>query len=287
MQQQMNDLNRRLHAVVQRMSAFDRYKRKMKKKKWVAQRDDTESSPLSQQVKQSPAQIIEPTGLDTQQPSQQHVSSQERIRLALLQAEIDDGLKRLANGHEWKSLANKMFKNIKVCKEMASILRGEHSNEEDEKQQQQPQQQDEQPDEELKELLDIIKEVVKPRKEESLRVVPKLSETILPPKKRLGEEREQEQRAGTDEQLRITLAQIDERYARAVEQTRAQHSQIKEQHALEDKRQDEMEDRYQQENALIYRQIGKLRTDREWQKEWRNRRSLVVQRRVDQSANAG
>ena len=77
--------------------------------------------------------------------------------------------------------------------------------------------------------------------------------------------------------------QIDERHAQA----RARRKLREEQRAEENRRKREESEERSRKSARFLRQFDKRMEDHKWQKEWRSRRPLILQRRVDQSANAG
>ena len=322
-QQQMNDLSRRVHAVVQRMSANDIYKRK--KKTTVRNHTAVATERAHKDNRQQQSQLL---------PSQQCITS-ECNRLSRMQAEVDECRQRLVNFDGWTRLAGEMQKDVNLYKEMADLLRGKQpadkNSEEEEEQQQQEQSDQPEPserDRRRNSLRELIKGVVKSAEES--RIEAERSRLEAEEEARLFQARLEEQRAQADErarlrqarfeeqqaeqdkihreqrahadeqlrttlaqndeQLRLTLAQIDERYARAVEQTemeRARRAQIKEQRALESKRRRESLARSEEQHLRLFRRIDKRKENDAWHEEWTNRHLLVAQRRANQSANAG
>ena len=267
LRQQMNNFSRRLHAVVQRMSAYDRYKRK---KKTIRKHTAT-----TQQQRES-----KPSDPGTQpQPSQQQLSpewiAQKWTRISQMEAEVDECHQRLVNFDGWKRLANEMRKDVEVYKQFTNMLRGQpvetNTEEEESNQANEPQSEHEKRRNSFKEFMkEIVKQV------EECRVDRKAPS---------------QQRAHTDEQLRLTLApQIDQQHARHVEQAemeRARLATLREQRALESKRRRESTDRLQEETNQILRRIDKRKANGAWHDEWRSRRPMIVQRRANQAVNAG
>ena len=258
-QQQMNDLSRRVHAVVQRMSANDRYKRKKK----TTVRNHTAVATERAQPTDNRAESSSNEQQSQLLPSQQCITS-ECNRLSRMQAEVDECRQRLVNFDGWTRLAGEMQKDVNLYKEMADLLRGKQpadkNSEEEEEQQQQEQSDQPEPserDRRRNSLRELIKGVVKSAEES--RIEAERSRLEAEEEARLFQARLEEQRAQADErarlrqarfeeqqaeqdrihraqrahadeqlrttlaqndeQLRLTLAQIDERYARAVEQT--------------------------------------------------------------------
>ena len=212
--QQMNDFDRRLYTVVQRMSAFNRYRRKRKK---------------------------------TTTTQIEHHSSQPNDRIAQLQAEIND---------DWKRLISNLQINAKIYRQWANELPGQQPTVET---QEQPQQQASAFDVQRNAFRNAIMGLLK-----------------SPEQQMRDEERIEEKRVRYALEDQIRLGRLEQERAEAVEQR-----------TVAAKRYQQAEDHYQAESARMYRQIDKLRANREWHTEWSNRRPLIVQRRANQSANAG
>ena len=322
--QQMSDLSRLLHAVVQRMSAFDRYKRKSKKTirnhtTTAAASTASESAQQSQHSQQTMSTIEQQQqqrANDEAKPGQQQLSPEwinnECSRISQMEAEVDECRERLVNFDGWKRLADEMQKDVHVYEQCANMLRGqpvETNTDEDESNQatEQPSEHDQR----RNSWKDLVKGIVEWREEcriKAERSKVKAEEEARLFQARLEEQRtqaderarlrkarfeEQEaeqarlhlaQRAQADEQLRLNLAQIDQR---RVEMERARLAQVQEQQALEDKRRREREDRFEEQKLRLFRRIDKRKVNDAWHDEWRSRRPLIVQRRANQAANAG
>ena len=271
-----NDVNRRMYTVVQRMSAFDRYKRKRKNKK-SRQEDNTESSLLSPQAQKSqPKTATTEQGGVNEAKSDQQLSpewiAQKSNRLSQMQAEVDECRERLVNFDGWKRLADEMQKDVHVYEKFANMLRGQPSDirvepKDDEEESNQifgPLSEHEQRRNSFKEFAkDIVKQVEECRAQNEIAF----------------EEEDRRIQARLEEQK----AQIDERHAQA----RARRKLREEQRAEENRRKREESEERSRKSARFLRQFDKRMEDHKWQKEWRSRRPLVMQRRVDQSANAG
>ena len=202
-QQEMNDLNRRLYAVVQRMSAYERYKRKKKTFRanhtWIAHKCN---------------------------------------RLLRMQAQVDECRQRLVNFDGWKRLADEMQKDVHLYQEMANLLRGQPAdtnNNEEEKQQQeqsdQPQPEPSERDQRRNSLKELIKGIVERRQES--RSQDERSRAKAEEDASLFQARLEEQRAQADERARLRQARLDEQQA---EQDRILRAKLEEQRAQADER---------------------------------------------------
>ena len=317
--QQMSDLSRRLHAVVQRMSAYDRYKRKSKKT-IRNHTTTTAASTASESAQQSQSATIEQQqqqrANDEAKPDQQQMSLEwivnECNRISQMEADVDECRERLVNFDGWKRLADEMQKDVHVYEQCSNMLRGQpvetNTDEEESNQATEPPREYDQRRNSWKELVKRIVEWREESRSRAERSRVKAEEEARLFQARLEEQRtqaderarlrkarfeEQEaeqarlhlaQRAQADEQLRLTLAQIDQR---RVEMERARLAQVQEQQALEDKRRREREDRFEEQKFRIFRRIDKRKVNDAWHDEWRSRRPLIVQRRANQAANAG
>ena len=297
LRQQMNDFNRRQHAIVQRMSAKERYKRKIPIQQLkVAPPPRT----LSQEETSSPT---------TTQPSQPLSSdlsianSSKCIRLSHLEAEVDECRQRLVNFDGWKRLADEMQKDIHVYEQFTNMLRGQpvetNTDEEESNQATEPPSEHEQRRNSFKEFAkEIVKQVEECQIQAERNKVQSHEEA-----KRI-EARRQQQHAQAAEETRIRLAQIeeqrardaekarirrdeiDQQYARDMEEVQTRHKRQEAQRAEEERRRREESEERSRESARYLRQFDKRIEDHKWHKEWRSRRQLIEQRRVDQSANA-
>ena len=267
LRQQMNDFNRRQHAVVQRMSAFDRYKRKKTTLRNHNPANVTKSSPRSSSSRVESATNEQQRASDESRPSD--LDTQPQLsRISQMQAEFDECRERLVNFDGWKRLAEEMQKYIHVYEQFANMLRGQpvETNDDEEESNQifGPLSEHEQRRNSFKEFAkDIVKQVEECRAQNEIAF----------------EEEDRRIQARLEEQK----AQIDERHAQA----RARRKLREEQRAEENRRKREESEERSRKSARFLRQFDKRMEDHKWQKEWRSRRPLVMQRRVDQSANAG
>ena len=278
---QMNDFNRRQHAVLQRMSAFDRYKRKKTTLRNHNPAIVTKSSPRSSSSRVEIATNGQQRASDESRPSDLDTQPQPS-RISQMQAEFDECRQRLVNFDGWKRLAEEMQKDIHVYEQFANMLRGQpvETNDDEEESNQifGPPSEHEQRRNSFKEFAkDIVKQVEECRAQ---------NEIAFEEEDRRIQARLEEQKAQRDEQARIRLAEIDQRYARELEEVRARHRQREAQRAEEDRRRREESEERSRESARYLRQFDKRIEDCKWHKEWLSRRPLVMQRRVHQTANA-
>ena len=239
--QQMNDFDRRLYTVVQRMSAFDRYRRKRT---------------TTTQITTIP--ILE------EHHHYHHQASQPIDSISKLQAEIND---------DWKRLISNLQNNAKIYRQWANQLPGQQPTVET---QEQPQQQASPFDVQRNAFRDAIMGLLK-SPEQQMRDEERLK--LFKEHMRMEEARLEEQRVryALERQIRV-----EQERAEAAERSRFALAQTA-QRALEAKRDQER----QEEKSRLYRRIAKREENDTWATEWRNRRRLIVQRRANQSANAG
>ena len=197
---------------------------------------------------------------------QENQSSQSYdANLAQLQAEINDG---------WKRLTNNFQKDVTAYKELANLLRHGKPNEIKEQLQQLQRERESDQTTELS---------AADRRRNSFK------ELIVGVAHSYEESRSRTERGRieAEEENRIRQARLQEENARAAEQARIRLAQMNERHAAEAKQRDASRERYEAEKSLIFRRIDKIKANKAWYMEWRSRRPLIEQRRDNQAANAG
>ena len=263
---QMNSLNKQQHAALERMSAFDRYKRKKRNSTaehiTTTHQHATNSSPPTQQPtatnvtridKQSPdiigftpiqtlddvlkfADILRNECTETQM---QHVTELEQDETDLWSTTICEQFKHSLSQIRKKAMQDKEWN-------------------EDDEQAPLPRESEKKKDQELRE---------KERREAE-------DQTRLQREQRENKQREAE------EQARLRLEQgriLQEQFRQAQEQLRL----------VRERAEREIEERRHKKPTRIQLQCAKNQADLQFQVAWLLKRSLVRQRRANQSANAG
>ena len=298
MRQQMNDFNRRQHAVVQRMSAYDRYKRK-KTTMHLHKAAATKNIPRALPPPPSPNPTTTGEQQTANESSQSRESSAERLicNAEALFSHSAETCDQIAQYFEKRKQL--VVDTIPTTTTTATTADQQH-------QSSQPNdtsiaQQQKEINDGWKRLQNNLQKDAKTYKElANLLRHGTPCETIEPQQEQQemcnsnGEpsKREVERREFRELIMGIVESSKSERERRAAdklaaEQTRIRLAQIdEEQRARAKKRHDEFEER-SREVDLYLRQFDKRMQDYKWHKVWMSRRPQVVQRRANQAANAG
>ena len=283
---QMNDFNRRQHAVVQRMSAFDRYRRKKTTMRLhkapppsptIEQKTANGSRPNDASAVQM--QATTHTRDDTarqQTPSDQHQLSMLNVEVALNQsAETSDQLAQL----------------VERTKQADTIPADEHQQQSSHQQPDAIAQLQAEINDGCKRFVNNLKKDAKTYKELANMLRGQASETTQDDD---DDEQQQQQQQHCSSNRELNKRDVERNefkkyimgFVESAEQTKIRLAKIEEQRALDKKRDEEFAERSREVSSYL-RQFDKRMEDHMWQKEWRNRRPLVMQRRTNQSANAG
>ena len=239
--QKMKDFDRRLYTVVQRMNAFDRYRRKRT---------------TTTQIATIP--ILE------EHHHHHHQASQPNDSITQLQAEIND---------DWKRLISNLQNNAKIYRQWANELPGQQPTVET---REQPQQQTSAFEVQRNAFRNAIMGLLK-SPEQQMRDEERSK--LFKEHMRMEEARLEEQRVryALEREIRVEQERVE-----AGERSRFALA-LTAQRAVEAKRDQES----QEEKRRLLRRIDKREENDAWATELRKRRRLIVQRRADQSANAG
>ena len=270
--QQMNDFNKRQHAVVQQMSAVDRYKRnKVRQTTTATQRVASRSRQARPSPTTTDAAIVTvhlvKANIDKHTPEQLASTNRPptsvdqlnrmifetilppmilwwflRIMIRLIAVDI----MQQAVDIKQQALKEDLLEDKKMYSELAAMLRAETiaEDEEDEKQQQQSDTKELSESEKFRQsmrgqVMGVIrsrrerqKEMERSRKEDQERR--RIQQAEAEERDRLKQERRRQEQAEAEERARIHQARLEEIRAQSAEQTRIRLAQLKEQQDRED-----------------------------------------------------